>query len=301
MTISDTASADLTPGQVFTDPKFPWSDYLQRHLTTAGVVVSRLHPIMGLRVAALFIDLTKAGFADDTPGRGTFQILSGVRSKAHQTALWNEICGRQRRCGYVANPNTVHAVDAEGVQRQGSNHMAQRQPWPAAIQPRDVGYAIDLRNQRGSNDAAWQPVHSRLATYGLDWPLKTGAVERWHIEAFPRRNADWIDGPWPARPGVHRPIMRPLRGGDVKAYQQARGLKADGIAGRLTEADIRKRQTELGRPVTGIWVEVDQMAAESDAAPKPDAPGFTFELPINPTTNAARISALEKIVYGRGV
>lgn len=269
------ASSDLTPESPFTEPKFGWSDYLQRHLTSPGVVVSKLHPIMGLRVAALFIDLTQAGYASDTPGEGTVQILSGVRTKAQQEWLYNDICLRQGRCAFVANPDTVHAVDAEGVRRRGSNHMAQRQSWADDTFGVEgyVGYAVDLRNARGSNNAAWAPVHDRLSTYGLDWPLKSGAVERWHIEAFPRSAPGWLPGPWPSRPGVHRPLSAGHRGGDVQILQEQLGVTADGIFGPRTDAAVRAARADMGRIENGVWWEATQEAWEFANAPDtPPAP-----------------------------
>ncbi len=266
---------DLEPGDVFTRPKYPWSDYLQRHLCSPGVNVSKLHPIMGLRVAALFIDLTAAGLASDVPGQGRFQILSGVRTTAQQRSLWVDICLRQKRCAYVASPTTVHRVDGEGVPRQGSNHQEQLQSWGES-----VGYAVDIRNTAGSSSRAWAPLHDRLATYGLDWPLKTGAVERWHIEAFPRSQRTWLPGPWPQRPGVHRPLKRGHKGGDVSILQTQVGAKADGVFGRGTEAAVKRFETKLGLTANGTWTASNQRAYELTLKPPP------------PDTSNAKVDAI---------
>jgi hypothetical protein len=280
-------SAQLTPATPFTDPKFDWSSYLQRHLTSPGVVVSTLHPIMGLRVAALFITLTAEKLASDEPGAGIIQILSGVRTKAQQTALFSDICLRQKRCAYVANPNNVHGPDEEGTVRQGSNHQAQRQTWSVNGVPAEVGYAVDLRNQAGSDDAAWKPVHDRLAKYGLDWPLKTGAIERWHMEAFPRR-VGWLEGPWPQRPGIHRKLSVGHRGGDVELLQQqVNNEPVDGIFGRGLEADVRAAQTGFGLMATGTWGAGAQTAYEASIAPPAPEPPPVIVIPP-----AASIAAL---------
>lgn len=282
-----------------TDPHFDWSSYLQRHLTSPAVVVSKLHPIMGLRVAALFLNLTKQDLASDTPGRGTFQILSGVRTKAQQTALYNDICLRQRRCAYVANPTSMHAVDGEGVARQGSNHQAQLQSWgPNAIPAgNEVGYAIDLRNNAGSSTEAWKPVHDRLATFGLDWPLKTGAIERWHIEWFPRSSGVPLNGSiaWPTRPGIHRPLKRGHIGGDVAALQRQLGILVDDRFGAGTENAVSEAEADLGLSVNGVWTASNQRKwekaqlppapVEPDPSPapvEPDPPRFVI-----PPTDAA--------------
>ncbi|MGB1224874.1 MAG: hypothetical protein ACPHCN_12120, partial [Mycobacterium sp.] len=232
----------------------------------------------------LFIDLTHKGLASDEPGSGRFQILSGVRTKAHQTALYNEICLRQRRCAMVANPNTVHATDSEGVQRQGSNHMAQLQPWYRNGERAEVGYAIDVRNQAGGTAAAWKPFHDLLPTYGLDWPLKGSPLERWHIEAFPRRRGTWIPGPFPTRPGVHRQLVRGARGGDVEALQRQIGnTPVDGVFGRGLEADVRKAEVALGRTANGRWGLADQEAWEKAQQPAPLPPVTVPPISIPPS------------------
>lgn len=265
----------LTPESVMSHPKFPWSDYLQRHLTSPSVVVSSLHPIFGLRLAALFIHLTATRLASDTPGQGTFQIRSGVRSKELQIAYWNADLKAHggRPSGGVANPYTVHGVDAEGVQRAGSNHMQQVQSpiWGAKL-----GYAVDLYNARGADDAAWLPLHQQLGRFGLDWPLKPGRnpiVERWHIEWFSRSASGPYPGTiaWPDRPGVHRPLFQQLLGGDVRLLQgqanKVLGLRLtatdlDGIFGPATTDMVRNLETRIGRPADGVWTEPDQVAFE---------------------------------------
>ncbi len=291
-------SSELTAAKVMQEPKFDWSDYLQRHLTHPGVVVSTLHPIMGLRVAALFVYLTKRGHASDSPGRGKIEILSGVRTKAQQTALYNDICLRQRRCAWVANPTRVHGVDAEGVQRQGSNHQAQRQSWSVDGTRAEVGYAVDLRNGYGKDKAAWKPVHDVLGRFGLDWPLKTGAVERWHIEWFPRSRSAPLGGKraWPDRPGVHRPLKLGHMGGDVRHLQRQAGVLADGRFMRGTEQAVKVLEESLGIKPNGVWTERNQdrweRAQAPPAAPPPPAPAPApapppFEVPLGPAIHAA--------------
>lgn len=312
----DRPSSQLTPKQVMTDARFDWSSYLQRHLTSASVVVSKLHPIMGLRVAAMFIDLTHKGLASDTPGRGDFQILSGVRTKAHQIALYNDICLRQRRCAYVANPYRVHGVDAEGVQRQGSNHQAQRQSWGAEAIPagNEVGYAIDIRNNRGSNDAAWKPVHDICRTYGLDWPLKSGAVERWHFEWFPRSRSAPLGGDvaWPKRPGIHRPLKKGHIGGDVRKLQRQLGVKVvDGVFGVGTENGVKELEKELGLTANGVWTAGNQRkwekaqrqswgAPEPEPAPAPEPePAPPIVIPPEAAATAMLNAALVQLEEAR--
>lgn len=268
----DTPSDQIRPSDVFRHRKFPWSDYLQRHLTSSSVIVSSLHPIMGLRVAALFVDLTNSGHASDTPGRGDIQILSGVRTRAHQTALYNEICLRQRRCSFVAHPTRVHGVDAEGVQRQGSNHMAQRQPWKQGGKRAEVGYAVDLRNNRGTDRAAWAPVHDILAKYGLDWPLKGSPLERWHIEWFPRSASGPYAGPWPQRPGVHRQLVKGAIGGDVRILQRQLGASADSVFGASTERKVNRQLDKLGLEQSGVWGGQAQRRWERAQLPPPPPP-----------------------------
>lgn len=250
---------------------FDWNGYLQQWLTNPAVVVSRLHPVFGRRLAAFFIDLDNRGIA----GR-RIKILSGVRTRAHQNQLYEADKRRNggRPSGYVANPNTIHGMDAEGVQRAGSNHMAQRVQWGE-----ELGYAVDLWNRDGSSAAAYRDIHPLLSKYGLDWPLKSGVVERWHIEWFPRSARGPLDGPvaWPEDPGVTRPIMRGMLGGDVKDLQEILGVKADGVAGPVTEAAWRKRQASLGRPQTNRWSKDDYLAYKNKPAkeviivpPEPD-------------------------------
>lgn len=254
------------PMDVFAAPKFNWSAYLQRHLTSPSVVVSTLHPIMGLRVAALMVDLTARGLASETPGRGTFQILSGVRTQAQQIHLYNEICLRQGRCSMVANPWGGGGYDREGVQRFGSNHQAQRQDpkWATAWGVRyvDLGYAVDIRNSGGN----WGDLHRLLPKYGLDWPLKASPYEPWHLEAFPRSGASplgWVRGPWPRRPGVHRPLFTGLLGGDVRKLQrQLRLDNADGVFGAGTRRAVRRMQRRLKLDRTGVWTAREQRRFE---------------------------------------
>jgi hypothetical protein len=247
----------MTPMDVFTAPRFNWRAHLQGHLVWSGVNVSDLAPIMGLRLSALMIDLTAAGLADERPGYGLFQITSGVRSFAQQVALYNDICLRQGRCDFVANPYAARSSgpDAEGVLRRGSNHMAQLQSalYGRALghgQAVSIGHAVDFTN-RG---APWSELHRRLPQYGLDWPLKYGAVEPWHVEAFPDRSPSplgWLPGPWPARPGIHRPLYLGCRGGDVARLQRRLGAtNPDGIFGDDTVALVRhaNRVLKVGKP-----------------------------------------------------
>lgn len=242
----------MNPIDVFTAPRYNWRGYLQNHLVWSGVNVSDLHPIMGLRLAALMHDLTNDGLASETPGHGWLQITSGVRTQAQQIALYNDICLRQGRCSYVANPYAARSSgpDQEGVLRYGSNHMAQRQSdlWGRAVghgRQVWVGHAVDFRN----NGVSWGELHYRLGRWGLDWPLKTGAVEPWHVEAFPDRSphsTGWIPGPWPTRPGVHRPLYIGCRGGDVKRLQRMLGLRQDGAYGTGTARAVRRARRMLG-------------------------------------------------------
>lgn len=254
------------PHDVFKAPKFNSSRYLQRHLVWSGVNVSGLHPIMSLRLAALFIDLANAGYASNTPGQGLFQITSGVRTRAQQIALYNDICLRQGRCSMVANPYAPGSTDLEGVQRQGSNHMAQRQSglWARAwgVSHVDLGYAVDIRN----TGTSWSHLHNRLAKYGLDWPLKSSPYEPWHVEAFPRwgHPNGWVRGPWPKRPGIHRPLFVGLRGGDVGRLQRMLKLDADGVYGPSTAKAVRRAQRRMGTERTGIWTAADQRAWERE-------------------------------------
>lgn len=255
--------------------RFDWSDYLQQWLTRPSVVVSKLHPIFGMRLAALFIELDMRGIA------GTrVRIGSGVRSKKHQTQLWNADLAKNggRPTGYVANPRTIHGVDGEGVQRAGSNHMPQRAQWGD-----DVGYAADLWNRDGTGPAAYRDIHPLLRKYGLDWPLKgPGVIERWHIEWHPRRAGGPLSGDlaWPDRPGTVRPIMRGMLGGDVKLVQRQAGVSVDGVAGPQTEAGWRNMQKQIGRPQTDRWGSVDQMTFEKRTTPSKEA---TIEAPVIPT------------------
>lgn len=291
-------SVELTAKLVMAEPKFDWSSYLQRHLTHPGVVVSKLHPIMGLRLAALFVYLTKRGHASDTPGKGKIEILSGVRTKAQQTVLYNDICLRQHRCKYVANPTRVHGSDAEGVQRQGSNHQAQRQSWSVdSLGRAEVGYAVDLRNGYGKNDAAWKPVHDVLGRFGLDWPLKTGAVERWHIEWFPRSRPAPLEGKraWPDRPGVHRPLRLGHMGGDVRHLQRQAGVMADGKFMRGTEAAVKDMERELGLKPNGVWTERNQNRWEKAHAPTPAPPPAPAPAPTGDAIRAATASIVKKM------
>jgi Putative peptidoglycan binding domain len=261
----------MTPDHVFTAPKFHWSRYLQRHLAYSSVNVSDLHPIMGLRLAALFIHLTNLGLADNRPGFGLFQISSGVRSYAQQVALYNDICLRQGRCTMVANPHLPRSsgADQEGVLRFGSNHMAQRQSglWSQGIgttQPVEVGYAVDIRN----TGTSWDNLHRHLDQFGLVWPLKGSPYEPWHIEAFPDRSEfalGWAPGPWPRRPGVHRPLFMGAIGGDVRKLQRQLGIPKDARDGRFgqsTRVAVRAMQHKLGIERTGIWATLDQRRFE---------------------------------------
>ena len=255
----------LTAADVFEAPAFAWRRYLQRHLAHPAVNVTDLHPVMGLRVAALFADLTAAGLADNRPGYGLFQVSSGVRTRAQQIALYNDICLRQGRCAWVANPYHARSSgpDAEGVQRFGSNHQAQRQShrWARAlglaVAP-ELGYAVDIRN----NGAAWSELHRRLPAVGLDWPLKSGAVEPWHVEAFPDGAPGWLPGPWPRRPGILRPLYLGLVGGDVRRLQRQAETVTDGAYGPGTARAVRRLQRRLDRPRTGMWTAADQRAYE---------------------------------------
>jgi len=255
------------PRDVFILPKFNWARHLQRHIVWGGVNVSDLHPIMGLRLSALMIDLTNAGYASDTPGQGLFQITSGVRTREQQIALYNDICLRQGRCSMVANPYYARSSgpDAEGVLRYGSNHMAQRQDsrWARAWGRSyvDLGYAVDFRN----NGTSWSNLHNRLQKWGLDWPLKGSPFEPWHVEAFPDRSPHpngWVSGPWPRRPGIHRPLYTGLRGGDVHRLQRMLKLDADGVFGRGTAKAVKRTQWQLRTPRTGVWTATDQRAWE---------------------------------------
>lgn len=261
-----TSSHDLHPRDVFSAPRFNWRLYLQRHLTHPGVNVSGLHEIMGLRLAALMIDLTRAGLASDTPGHGTYQIMSGVRTRAQQIALYNDICLRQGRCSMVANPYHARSSgpDQEGVLRYGSNHMAQRQSglWATAVGQSVVerGHAVDIRTT-----GSWSGLHDRLDRYGLDWPLRGSPYEPWHVEAFPDRSNHrhgWVPGPWPKRPGVHRPLYVGCRGGDVSRLQRMAGERRDGSFGPGTRRAVRKLQRRIGMHRTGVWTLVDQRVWE---------------------------------------
>lgn len=269
------------PRDVFKAPRFNWRRYLQLHITSSYVNVSDLHPILGLRLSALFVELTNDRLASLTPGQGYFQIMSGVRTRSEQIYLYNKICLQQNRCAYVANPYYARSSgpDAEGVLRYGSNHMAQRQAaeWARAwgrnptTNPVEVGYAVDFRN----SGASWYELHRRLPRYGLDWPLKTGAVEVWHVEAFPDRSAyssGWLPGPWPRRPGIHRPLYVDLRGGDVRKLQRQLGIKRDAAFGGGTAEAVRRWQRQLNAEVikhrknhlevTGVWDAKTQRAYE---------------------------------------
>lgn len=274
--IRDVPSSDLRASDVWKG-KFDWSGYLQRHLTSPSVIVSRLHPIFGLRLAALFIYLTNHGLASDTPGEGTFQILSAVRLDAHQWSLWNSICKVANRCRMVAHPTKVHGVDSEGTPRQGSNHQPQEQKWlDDEGDPVEVGYAVDIRNTRGGSAAAWAPLHKLLPRYGLDWPLKGNPLERWHIEWFPRSRSMPIEGTvksraWPKRPGVHRPLRKGHRGGDVANLQDQLNsiadldinLKVDGVFGQTTANAVKATRSWLGKKAVGWWRESHQKALEA--------------------------------------
>jgi len=255
------------PRDVFRAPNFQSSRYLQRHIVWGGVNVSGLHPIFRLRLSALFVDLVKVGLASDTPGQGIFQITSGVRTREQQIALYNDICLRQGRCSMVANPYLARSSgpDAEGVLRYGSNHMAQRQDarWAQAwgVPYVDLGYAVDFR----SNGAPWSELHNRLGKYGLDWPLKGSPYEPWHVEAFPDRSPHpngWVRGPWPKRPGIHRPLFIGLRGGDVGRLQRMVGVERDLHFGPATAKAVRRTQRRLKTRVTGVWTAADQRAWE---------------------------------------
>lgn len=299
----------MTPERVMTDPKFDWSGYLQLHLTSPSVVASRFHPIFGLRLSQLFLHLVSVGLASETPGQGIFQIRSGVRSKELQIQYWNADLKAYggRPSGGVANPYTVHGVDSEGVQRSGSNHMAQPQDprWGVS-----VGYAADIYNARGADDAAWAPFHQLLPLYGLDWPLKPGKnpiVERWHIEHHSRRNARAYPGTqtcWPARPGVHRPLMRGMLGGDVTNLQRQmdRLLKLnvperdfDDVFGPQT-TDWVARGCQLLRPnvtrtaaTLGVWAEADQVAYEGHVEETTNNPE-PAKVAAQASVNAARLA-----------
>jgi hypothetical protein len=273
----------VKPKDVFTAPKFDWSRYLQFHITHGGVNVSQLHPIMGLRLAALFISLTNDGYASLTPGRGGYQILSGVRTRAEQIYLYNKICLQEGRCSMVANPYHPRSSgpDAEGVLRHGSNHMAQRQSGLWALEwgrnpttaPVELGYAVDITTSVG-----WGPLHSRAAAFGLDWPLKGSPFEPWHFEAHPDRSTTangWLAGPWPRRPGIHRPLFMGLKGGDVAKLQRQLGIRPDGAFGPGTRADVRTAQRTLNRilpktdlDIDGVWGPRDQRAFERAVARK---------------------------------
>lgn len=252
----------MKPFDVFSARRFNWSQYLQQHIAHSGVNVSGLHPIMGLRLAALFMDLTDDKLASETPGQGYYQIISGVRTREQQIALYNDICLRQGRCSYVASPYSGGLADSEGVRRYGSNHQAQRQSalWSRALgrnTPVEVGYAVDIRTS-----GSWAELHSRLARFGLEWPMKGSPYEPWHLEAHPRATG-WVTGPWPHRPGVYRPLYRGLNGGDVRRLQHQLGIKKpDGDFGPATARRVRRMQRRIKRPVTGLWNVRDQVAFE---------------------------------------
>jgi hypothetical protein len=249
------------PTDPFEKPNFNWRKYLQRHLAYPSVNVRDLHPIMGLRLAALFIDLENAGLT----GPFGFQISSAVRTRAEQIYLYNTICLQQGRCDMVANPYIPRSSgpDQEGVLRYGSNHMAQTQDRRWGV---DVGYAVDIRNNHGS----WAQFHARLPQYGLDWPLKSSPYEPWHVEAFPDRSihdVGWLPGPWPDRPGVHRPLCPGMKGGDVRKLQRQLRLTADGDFGTTTARAVRRMRRKLKLPRRGarhrpVWDKEAQLAWE---------------------------------------
>lgn len=264
------------PKDVFKAPKFDWARYLQLHLVHPGVRVADLHPIFGLRLASLFIELTNARLAATTPGYGLFEVTSGVRPTAEQIYLYNKICHQEDRCSMVANPYGGGASDSEGVRRFGSNHQPQVQNalWSAAwgrnhiTNPVTLGYAVDVRN----NGTSWSELHNRLVRHGLSWPLKGtpgSPYEPWHIEAFPR-STGWVPGPWPRRPGIHRPLFVGLNGGDVGRLQRQLGLRRDGDFGLVTTQTVRHWQRQLNRavvkkrllPVDGVWKPRDQRVFE---------------------------------------
>lgn len=270
----------MRPNDVFTAPKFDWRRHLQLHITSGWVNVSQLHPIMGLRLSALFIDLTNSGHASSAPGQGGYQIVSAVRTRAEQIYLYNKICRQQGRCSMVANPYIPRSSgpDAEGVQRHGSNHMAQRQhdAWARAwgrnptTNPVELGYAVDIRTAVG-----WSVLHARATQYGLDWPMKSSnPFEPWHFEAHPDRSVHtngWLPGPWPRRPGIHRPLFVGLKGGDVTKLQRQLGIRRDGAYGPDTRRNVHQAQRTLNRilhfkaqelEVDGVWKARDQRAFE---------------------------------------
>lgn len=297
----------MTPQDVM-EGKFDWNTFLQAYLWNSSVVVSKLHPIMGLRLAALFVDLESIGMARKGSG-GTFQLYSGVRTREHQKALYEDICLRQKRCAMVADYRTNRGPDTEGVVRFGSNHQAQ--DYGPRWDNNEFGHAVDFSNGRQTQgmtgaqlNAAWKPLHDLLPTYGLTYPLdgRNGRpLERWHVEAHPR-STGWIDGPiaWPKRPGVHRPIYRGFYGGDAKILQaqccdllgltltepgQSRvpnDVLHDGIIGPVGADLITRTQAALRRPQTGAWVENDQIKFEGTNTPPPppdpdpDPPGMVL-------------------------
>ncbi len=286
------------PEDVMTIEGFPWSDFLQAFLTNQGVIVSKLHPIVGLRLAHLFVQLMIDGHASPDGANSETQILSAVRLKGSyddrvpgsQWWFWArdlQRLGKQpskppalqpRGTGGVANPEYERGQDSEGIMRRSSNHVAQQMPEPWGAR---VGYAIDLRTTRGTDDAAWAPVHRRLKASGFDWPLKRGVsriVERWHIQAQ-GLNMAWYPGPWPKdQPGIHRPLMAAFKGDDVKDFQRQAvallgesGVKIDGDYGPTAERLAKALQKALGRPQTGVWTKADQ-ATLKKAQAKAQAP-----------------------------
>jgi len=296
----------VTPQQIFDDPTFAWDPYLQNHLHNASIVVSKLHPLFGWRLAMLMADLTQRGMASETPGKGTFQIYSGVRTQAHQIRLYNDICLAQKRCAMVANPWSKRGPDIEGIERLGSNHQTRKMPAPWSI---DVGYAVDLYNERVTQDAssaqldaAWAPAHDVMGTYGIGAPLdgKNGApMERWHLQP---QDVGWYSGAmaWPSEPGIVRPIMEGFIGGDVALLQEqiASGLglkliprnqagptpdgaiRQDGHNGTSTTGLMKKLEAKIGRPVSGAWGRDDQTAYNG----KPTAPAVAEPATPEPAT-----------------
>ena len=226
-------------------------DVLQEKLTSASVVISKVHPIMKGRLVRGFEKWEKEFPNVD------LRILSAARTYAQQAYL-RKIYGSPR----AANPDYSRGPDFEGIEVKGSLHQVKGRPGQA-----QYGWAVDF--QRPS--VGWEPVWRIFEKQGIVFVLrKLGgrAREEWH--ATVRGMNGWYPGPFPEVPGVWRKLYQNDIGEDVKALQRQLGdLTVDGHFGNATRRRVLAVQVDMGFKEDGNWGSSDQR--RWDAAQEPEA------------------------------
>jgi hypothetical protein len=144
-------------------------------VSSKWVRLDELHPRFKHRLGAFF---------EDGRIKGKVVISSGVRTLAHQQALYDK--HKAGKGNLAANPSRVF-----GGGFQGSWHMVQ----PAMG---NYGYAVDFRIQPGADISTWE-VNNIARLYGC---MKTVPSEWWHHQPFGRTPVGssgngwgWFDAP----------------------------------------------------------------------------------------------------------